>query len=67
MKEGEGRGRMEGKVSFLLSRLLALFFARSLTLAPRSLLRNSTEMLATQSMTACISLVHEPDKPRSRQ
>ena len=34
------------------SRLLASFFVRSLTLAPRSLLRNSTETLATQASLA---------------
>ena len=33
-------------------RLLAPFFVRSLTLAPRSLLRNSTETLATQARLA---------------
>ena len=34
------------------SRSLAPFFVRSLTLAPRSLLRNSTETLATQASLA---------------
>ena len=50
--ESGGRGR---EVSFLSSPplpalLLAPFFARSLTLVPRSLLLNRTETLATQAM-----------------
>ena len=49
--ESGGRGR---EVSFLSSPplsalLLAPFFARSLTLVPRSLLLNRTETLATQA------------------
>ena len=54
--KGEGGGGGGGggrKVSFFFShpppRLLAPFFARSLTLAPCSLLRNSSETLATQA------------------
>ena len=58
MKVGGGRG--EGRkrcVSFLsspplLALLLASFFARSLTLVPRSLFLNRTETLATQA-TIC--------------
>ena len=54
MKEGEGN-----EVSFFSSppppRLLAPFFARYLTLVPRSLLRNSTETLAT--VLACLLFV----------
>ena len=34
--------------------LLAPFFARSLTLVPRSLLLNRTETLATQAMTLIV-------------
>ena len=50
LKRGEGRGRKEtGFPSFLLHPLPALLLSRSLTLAPRSLLRNRTEMLATQA------------------
>ena len=50
--ESGGRGR---EVSFLSSPplpalLLAPFFARSLTLVPRSLLLNRMETLATQAM-----------------
>ena len=45
---------MEREPTFLSiplpSLLLAPFFARSLTLLPRSLLRNSTEKLATQAI-----------------
>ena len=45
---------LSASVSFLSSAtlpalLIAQFFARSLTLVPRSLLRNSTETLATQA------------------
>ena len=52
MKEGGGEGK-EGNLSFLSSPplpalLLAPFFARSLTLVPRSLLLNRAETLATQ-------------------
>ena len=51
MKVGGGGGRKE--TSFLLHHLPALllapFFARSLTLVPRSLLLNRTETLATQA------------------
>ena len=43
---GEG-GREERKFPSVLS--LAQFRARSLTLDPRALLQNSTEMLATQA------------------
>ena len=54
MKEGEGN-----EVSFFSSppppRLLAPFFARYVTLVPRSLLRNSTETLAT--VFACLLFV----------
>ena len=52
-KWNESQKMKEGEVSFLPSslppRLLAPFFARSLTFAPRSLLRNSTETLPTQA------------------
>ena len=53
MKVGRGEGRK--RVSFLsspplLALLLAPFFARSLTLAPRSLFLNRTETLATQAI-----------------
>ena len=37
------------KMKEVLTRLLAPFFARSLTLAPRSLLRNQTETLAAEA------------------
>ena len=48
MKEGEGGG--EGRKPHPLPALLiASFFARSLTLVPRSLLLNRTETLATQA------------------
>ena len=48
MKEGEGGG--EGrKPHSLPALLLAPFFARSLTLVPRSLLLNRAETLATQA------------------
>ena len=54
MKVGGGGGRKE--TSFLLHHLPALllapFFARSLTLVPRSLLLNRTETLATQAILA---------------
>ena len=50
------RGEGEGKKGFLLlsspplpALLLAPFFARSLTLVPRSLLLNRTETLATHA------------------
>ena len=53
MKVGGGGG--EGRKPSLLPHhlpalLLASFFARSLTLAPRSLLLNRTETLATQAI-----------------
>ena len=50
---GSRGGEGEGKVSFLPYPLLALsltpFFARSLTLVPRSLLLNRAETLATRA------------------
>ena len=53
MKEGEREGRKETFPSFnphlLPALLLAPFFARSLTLVPRSLLIHRTETLATQA------------------
>ena len=54
MKErgGGGRGRKETFLPVPLPAvLLAPFFARSLTLVPRSLLLNRTETLATQAKT----------------
>ena len=39
-----------------LTRILAPFFARSLTLAPRSLRQNSTETFATQAKFSYASL-----------
>ena len=53
MKEGEGAGEGSFLSCFLPHPLPALslapFFARSLTLVPRSLLLNRTETLATQA------------------
>ena len=49
MKEGGEGG--EGRKLSLPVLLLAPFFARSLTLVPRSLLLNRTETLATQAET----------------
>ena len=59
MKVGGGGG--EGRIpSFLPHPLPALllepFFARSLTLVPRSLLLNRTEMLATQARFTLITI-----------
>ena len=56
--ESGGRGR---DVSFLSSPplpalLLAPFFARSLTLVPRSLLLNRTETIATQARFTLITI-----------
>ena len=49
---GRGRGRKETFLPDPLPAvLLAPFFARSLTLVPRSLLLNRTETLATQAET----------------
>ena len=58
-KWGEGEGK-EGNLSFLSSPplpapLLTPFFARSLTLVPRSLLLNRTETLATQAISRTCS------------
>ena len=55
MKVGGGGGEGRKRVSFLsspplLALLLAPFFARSLTLVPRSLFLNRTETLATQAI-----------------
>ena len=54
--ESGGRGRGRKETSFLHhplpALLLAPFFARSLTLVPRSLLLNRTETLATQAILA---------------
>ena len=51
--KNERRGRREGFLSFnphhLPARLLALFFARSLTSVPRSLPGNRTETIAMQA------------------
>ena len=50
MKEGEGEGRFPSFPSHPLpALLLAPFFARQLTLVPRSLLIDRTETLATQA------------------
>ena len=46
---GFGRARKEARAKKLPALLLAPFFARSLTLVPRSLLLNRTETLATQA------------------
>ena len=54
MKEGVGEGK-EGKV-FPTPSPLAPFFARSLSLVPRSFLRNNTETLATQAITDSASV-----------
>ena len=51
--EGEEVEGKEGQPPPAL--LLAPFFACSLTLVPRSLLRNRTEMLATQATCLCIA------------
>ena len=52
-QKNERRGRGKGKITFLPHPLPPLlvssFFTRSLTLVPRSLLRNRTETLATQA------------------
>ena len=50
-----------------LPRLLAPFFARSLTLAPRSLLRNSTETLATQAFSSSEPLGLLCSRPRDQK
>ena len=54
MKEGVGEGK-EGKF-FLTPFPLAPFFARSLSLVPRSFLRNHTETLATQAIADSASV-----------
>ena len=46
------RGRGRKKTPPLPALLIASFFARSLTLVPRSLLLNRTETLATQARSA---------------
>ena len=48
-RRGTGCGRAKNGTRAHPAVLLAPFFARSLTLVPRSLLRNRTEMLATQA------------------
>ena len=63
MKEGGGEER-KPPTNPLPALLLAPFFARSLTLVPRSLLRNCTETLATQAYYAGKPATNglEPDK-----
>ena len=54
---GFGRARNEAIAKKLPALLLAPFFARSLTLVPRSLLLNRTETLATQAIPTLFPLV----------
>ena len=67
--ESGGRGRGRKETSFLPHLLPALlltpFFARSLTLVPRSLLLNRTETLATQAKPSipCITGGEDADPP----
>ena len=67
MKVGGGGG--EGRKPSCLpppplpALLLAPFFARSLTLVPRSLLLNRTEMLATQAKTEIVQKNYEKWPP----
>ena len=49
MNEGEGEGEGRKETHPLPALLLPPFFARSLTLVPRSLLIDRTETLATQA------------------
>ena len=64
-----GEGRKPSFLSFLsspllLALLLAPFFARSLTLVPRSLFLNRTETLATQATAKETTLTHEKQEFR---
>ena len=64
--ESGGRERKEIFLSSppLLALLLAPFFARSLTLVPRSLFLNRAEMLATQATAKETTLTHEKQEFR---
>ena len=58
MKVGEGEGKEGNFLPHPLPALLLTpFFARSLTLVPRSLLLNRTETLATQAIPTLSPLV----------
>ena len=60
---GGGEGRKPSFLPPLPALSLAPFFARSLTLVPRSLLLNRTETLATQAKTEIVQKNYEKWPP----
>ena len=67
MKVGEGVGQGRKLPHPLPALSLAPFFARSLTLVPRSLLLNRTETLATQATPQFSVLLRHTDEPQRRR